>query len=81
MAEKHKTLITINYGLVRQSRPTGGGSGREVDGGRHREEVNPGRDNHGAYRDLGTGRGWKGGKPDRGRHAQLVRVPPLVRLA
>ena len=42
--------------------------------------MTPGRDNPGAYRDLVTGRGWKGGKPDRGRQSRLARVTTLGRM-
>ena len=48
-------------GLARRLRPAGGGSRREVDGGRHREEVTPVRDNPRSNRDLVTVQGRKGG--------------------
>ena len=41
-----------------------------------REEGAPGIDNPGADRDLGTGRGRKGGQPDRGTQAQLAQGNP-----
>ena len=43
------------------------------------EERDPGRENPGANRDMGTGRGRQGGAPDGGKQSRLARVTPLGR--
>ena len=59
--------LRTSRGLGLRSRPGGGGSGREFEGGRQREEGTPGWENPGYDRDLGAGRGRQRGETRRGK--------------
>ena len=65
--KKHDIKNRAGRGLGLRSRLAGGGSGCEVEGGRQREEGNPGRENPGSDRDLGAGQGRQRGATGRGK--------------